>query len=148
MISNHNPTTPQLGLFLNPPTYSHPYPFLYLYFFLAIIINTSFSSPLFLSLLPSSWSFKLKEKEHVEEEPHGDLWRRETPCNSKQMKQVKIFKCFFLPLLCLPPLFPFLPFFFLFKFFIVTLFNVSFFLDFFVFLLISNCLMKLHGKAP
>ncbi len=143
MNSNHNPTTPQLGLFLNPPTYSHPYPFLFLYFFLAIIVNTSFLSPLSLSLLPSSWSFKFKEKEHVEEEPRGDLWRREVPCNSKQMKQVNFFKCFCLPLLCLPPLFPFFPFSLLIFLKLLHYSLLFFLLDFCVFIAI-----KLFNETP
>jgi hypothetical protein len=110
-----------------------------LYFFLAIIINTSFFSPLSLSLLPSSWSFKFKEKEHVEEEPCGDLWRRELPCKSKQ---IKIFKCFCL-LLYLHPLSPFFPFSLLNFFYCYTIHCFFFFGLFFVFIAI-----KLFNETP
>jgi hypothetical protein len=115
-----------------------------LYFFLAIIINTSFFSPLSLSLLPSSWNFKFKEKEHVEKEPHGDLWRREVPCNSKQNEASQKFQMF-LPTSSLPSPPPLLSFPFLLNFFFYCYtIHCFFFLDFCVFFIA----IKLFNETP
>jgi len=110
-----------------------------------------FFSPLFLSLLPPPWSFKFKEKEHVEKEPHGDLWRREVPCNSKQNEASQFFQIFCLPFLYLPPPLSFLSLFSFFNFFTVTLFIVSFFwilVCFYCYQIVQwNSMARLHNQT-
>jgi hypothetical protein len=127
MNSNRNPTTPQLGLFLNPPTYSHPYPFIFLYFFLAIIINTSFFLPFFSHCSHHHGASSLRRK---------SMWKRNLmeTCEGEKclatpskMKQVNFFKFFAYLFSTFPPPLSFLSLFSFFNFFTVTLFIVSFF---------------------
>jgi len=97
--------------FVPKPSYLLPSLSFHFFVFLSSYHHQQFFfSPLSLSSLPSSSSFKFKEKEHVEKEPHGDLWRREVPCSSKQNEASQTFQMF-LPTSSLhPPPSPFFPF--------------------------------------